>query len=280
MFFVIARKFRSLLSGVGLALLSVAPFSPGKALEWPAQDELASSRLYVAMPAWRRIEHLFTVERLLWSDFDRYASALAQSDCALAQEVLWDAFTSLEPELKKRATRAAVARQWAGFVLHFQFPEFALCIGKEEHSSVIKWLNREGITLAPETAVLGWKRDTDELPLYQRSLISTIQLLFGSAHDDNPDAIRFVLEQDRIGRYVRLTDEQRLSLLVRLIRLGHSGPEQRMRAMKLAQQAPLSTVAAARVYAAREIEPEYERWQAYQRRLRAPELTAAPPGSP
>jgi hypothetical protein len=252
------------------------------ALDWPSNQELDSADIYERLGAWQQVEHLFSIEKLSRSAFARYASALSAGDCELAIEILWQAFTELEPEFARRARSDGVAEDWLRLVVPQRFPEHDFCDARRGFYETAARLYDAGKRIAPETAALGWaeRRNTDRLPSDRALLISTLQVLFNVAHDDNPDAIHFVLEQDRIGRYVRLTGEQRLSLLVRLIRLGQARPAERMQAAKLVGALPLSTVGAARAYAAHEVQPEYERWQAYQARLTALAATGPPPGSP
>lgn len=273
-------RFLLLRTLLALAIGVAAGRAP--ALDWPSNQELGSAKTLDMMVAWSQVRSLFSVEKLSPTAFARYASALARDDCELAVEVLWQAFTELEPRLAQRAQSAAVANGWLRAVVPFRFPEHDYCDARRAFHETAARLDDAGKRLAPETAALGWaeRRNTDLLPTNQAMLINTLQVLFNVAHFDNPDAIRFILGKDRIGRHVKLTDEQRLSLLVRLARLGEAGPDERARAMKLAQHVPLSTVAAARRYAAREVSPEFERWQAYQARLEALGTTAEPPGSP
>jgi hypothetical protein len=262
------KKF---LSALLLAIAIGSPVDQARGLEWPSPQQLSSSDTYERLGAWRQVEHLFSVERLSPGSFAGYAAALAEGDCDLALTIVWDAFIELEPAFAGRARFSEVARAWRRSVLPYRFPEHVFCEERRYYLLLAPRLAKRGISSLPETAILGHaeRRNTDVMPSYQALLIDTLQVLFNLAHSDNPGAIRFILEQDQNGRFVKLTGEQRLSLLVRLARLGEAEPDERAQAMMLAQEVPLSTVAAARAYAARAVEPEFERWQAYQRRLRA-----------
>ena len=253
----------------GLALL--ASLSAAFAADWPPNEQLAAKNSLTRVDAWSALKSRFGIENLTDQVFLQYADLLAENDCAGAADLVLTSHRLSDAEFAARAADPAVEAAWRKTVLPWRFPGIGLCQSRASMERAILWVMADGPPETPVTATLGFadRANTDIMPFHIGMLIDSLQVAFNHASSDDPDAIRYLLDEAQFGGHVALTGEQRLALLMRLDTLHVASQAEQAEAKTLAGTLDETAIATAQDFTRRGNNSGFERWQAFQKRLAA-----------